>query len=370
MDLPRGASSGGHDRVRGRRPRGDGLRRRRGGGAPRRRVHAVRGRRRRRASTCSRSRARGAGERAAGRAHEPRARAQEPHGLRLGLLPAARPPGHLAAGRRSTRRRERVPARDARATASARVEVDGETRAARSSRPELWWPNGMGEQRLYTSRGDVGSTVGFRDDRAATSYRASSSTACRCRSAAGTGCRSTRSTACRGRRSSRTCSGSRARANVNLLRVWGGGLIETPRVLRALRPARAPRLAGVRPVELRHRERAVGRPGVRRDDGRRRARDRAAPARGIRRSRSGAAATSSTATTRRRCSRALRDVVRELDPERAWLPTSPLGDQRRARAVGAPGPARALRALRHAHVAAAQRVRRRGDDEPRARSRR
>ena len=37
---------GGDDRVRGRRPRGDGVRRRRGGRAPRRRVHAVR------ASTC------------------------------------------------------------------------------------------------------------------------------------------------------------------------------------------------------------------------------------------------------------------------------------------------------------------------------
>ncbi len=45
---------------------------------------------------------------------------------------------------------------------------------------------------------------------------------------AGTGCRSTRSTACRGPRSSRTCSGLAARAGVNLLRVWGGGLIETP----------------------------------------------------------------------------------------------------------------------------------------------
>ena len=36
---------------------------------------------------------------------------------------------------------------------------------------------------------------------------------------------------------------------------------------------------------------------------------------------------------------ALREVVRELDPDRAWLPTSPLGDDGRARPVGAPGPA-------------------------------
>ena len=125
-------------RLRGRRPRGDGLRRRRGGRAPRR----ARSRR-------SRSRSppgehllavavhAGAGERAAGRADEPRPRAQEPHGLRLGLLPAPRPPGDLAAGDARRRRRSVVPARDARgrrrhaSRSTASVVLRG--RAARSS---------------------------------------------------------------------------------------------------------------------------------------------------------------------------------------------------------------------------------------------
>ena len=137
------------------------------------------------------------------------------------------------------------------------------------------------------------------------------------------------------------------------------------RVLRALRPARAPRLAGVHPVELRHRERAVRRSGVRRDDGRGRARRSCRGCGAIRRSRSGAAATSSTATTRRRCSRALRDVVRELDPGARVAADLAA---RRATDVHGPWEHQGLRAHNEHYdtrtVAAAQRVRRRGDDEP------
>ena len=87
-------------------------------------------------------RARGARERGAGRQDEPRARAQEPHGLRLGLLPAARPPGHLAAGHARTRRAERF-RRVTLADGVGRSRLDGERRCSDVESPELWWPNGM-----------------------------------------------------------------------------------------------------------------------------------------------------------------------------------------------------------------------------------
>ena len=80
-------------------------------------------------------------------------------------------------------------------------------------RPELWWPNGLGEQRLYRVR-ELGIDVGFRTielvrtraRRRRAAVRVRRQRRARCRSAAGTGCRSTCSTACRGRRSSSTCS--------------------------------------------------------------------------------------------------------------------------------------------------------------------
>ena len=151
-------------------------------------------------------RPRRAGERAAGRRDEPRARAQEPDGLRLGLLPAARAPGDLAAGDARSRRPSVFPV----------VTLGGRRRhgrgrrrgrAARRAHPELWWPNGIGEQQLYDveSEGSVRGRLPRRsrfDDYALRRQRRRGR-----RSGAGTGCRSTRSTACRGRRSSRTCSG-------------------------------------------------------------------------------------------------------------------------------------------------------------------
>ena len=99
---------------------------------------------------------------------------------------------------------------------SAASRCDGEV-ALEVERPELWWPNGLGEQRLYRVEA-LGIDVGFRTVELVQNEGAPAdalpyafvvngrpST-----SAAGTGCRSTRSTACRGRRSSRTCSGSRS----------------------------------------------------------------------------------------------------------------------------------------------------------------
>ena len=147
-------------------------------------------------------RAPGAGERAAGGQDEPRPRAQEPHGLRLGLLPAARAPGHLAPGD-DRPAAGGVPAR-ALEDGVGMVEVDGET-VLRVESPELWWPNGMGRQRLYRA-GDC--DVGFRTVELDDEYRLVVNGS-PCRSKAGTGSRSTRSTACRGRTSSRTCCDSR-----------------------------------------------------------------------------------------------------------------------------------------------------------------
>ncbi len=135
------------------------------------------------------------------------------------------------------------------------------------------------------------------------------------------------------------------------------------RVLRPLRPARAARLAGVHPVELGDRERALRRSGVRRDDGCGRARDRPAPAppsvarplvRWQRARRRRFDARARRAARGRPRARPRPRLVADVADRRAG----------RARAVGAPGTARAQRALRHADVAAAQRVRRRGHDEP------
>ena len=156
-----------------------------------------------------------------------------------------------------------------------------------------------------------------------------------------------------------------AASGANLVRVWGGGLIETDGVLRPLRPARAARLAGVQPVELRDRQRPVRRSRVRGDARRRRTRDRAAApppaiARDLgrreraRRRRLDAGARG--AARRRPRARSRARLAREL---------AVAGRSRPARAVGAPGSPQALRALRLPRLRAAQRVRRRGHDEPR-----
>ena len=299
-------------------------------------------------------------ERAAGRRDEPGARAQEPDGLRLGLLPAACPSGDLAAGD-ARRAAGGLPGRDARGRLGT-VEIGRRGRAprrvARSSGGRTGWASSIS---TTSSRG-VGFRVGFREV-TLRRLRAASSTA----SGAGPGLelgadrRALRRAAAREARAPARARGAREREPAPRL---GRRPDRDAGVLRALRPARPARLAGVQPVELRNRQQALGRPGVRRADGRRGAPRSSRAGAGTPRSRSGAAATSSTATTRRRCSPRCARSCTSSTPSRAWLPTSPLGRSGRARAVGAPGPAGAQRALRHAHVAAAQRVRRRGDDEP------
>ena len=102
------------------------------------------------------------------------------------------------------------------------VEVDGEI-VLRVEAPELWWPNGMGEQHLYDAGG---FQVGFRtvelDDYAlvVNGFRVPIK-----------GWNWVPLDAlCGVPRPDKLAHllGLAARANVNLIRVWGGGLIETP----------------------------------------------------------------------------------------------------------------------------------------------
>ena len=221
-----------HDRVRRRRPRGD----RASSTARRSRTTRARSRR-----SESRSPAgehllavvvhAAPRERAAGRPDEPGARPQEPDGVRLGLLPAADPPGDLAAGHaRIDGRRARSP-RVRRSKDGRSATVEPRRRARPCSRGR-----GAASSGGRTGSASSASTMRGRLHVPSASARSSSTATTRlvvngvrtCRSRAGTGCRSTRSTACRARRSSRTCCGSPPSANANLLRVWGGGLIETP----------------------------------------------------------------------------------------------------------------------------------------------
>jgi beta-mannosidase len=193
----------------------------------------------------------------------------------------------------------------------------------RIEQPELWWPNGSGEARLYTLRaGGCELAIGFRtvelDD-----YRLRVNG----RELPIRGWNWVPLDALHGvprREKLEHLLGLAARANANLLRVWGGGLIETPEfyelcdrlgllvwqefshscsgiesvpsddpefvaLMEAEARAIAPRLA-------RHPSLAIWCGGNELDG------DDSTPVLA-----------------------ALRDVVRELDPERAWLPTSPLG---------------------------------------------
>ena len=274
-------------------------------------------------------------------------------GLRLGLLPAARAPGDLAP---VSCRPPSVP----------RVTLEGGVgaRRARTARSRC---ASSGRRLVAERRGEQPRTTAASSTRLASACGRArrlplSSTAPYVRG--WNWCPSTRSTACRGRRRSRTCSSSRRAAHVNLLRVWGGGLIETDEFYE-----HCDRL-GI----LVWQEFAQSSSGIESVPSRRRRSSSScwSPTRGrscrgcaaTPRSRSGAAATSSTATTRRPRSRALREVVDELDPGRAWLPTSPLGQGtctgRGSTRVCAPTTPTTTRSR-----PAAQRVRRRGDDEPR-----
>ena len=200
------------------------------------------------------------------------------------------------------------------------VEVDGEV-ALRVESPELWWPNGLGEQRLYEA---AGFRVGFRtvelDDYALVVN----------------GVR----TAIRGwnwcpldplhgvprPEKLRRVLELAASSGANLIRVWGGGLIETPEFydhcdrLGLLvwqefsqsssgiesRPSDDPEFVALLEREaraivprLRHRASLAVWCGGNELDG-----DDSTPA---------------LAT--------LKGVVQELDPGRAWLPTSPVGER-------------------------------------------
>jgi beta-mannosidase len=198
------------------------------------------------------------------------------------------------------------------------VEADGEV-VLRAEEPELWWPNGMGEQRLYTA-GEL--EVGFRtvelDGYAlvVNGVRAPIK-----------GWNWVPVDALYGvPRADKLAHllGLAARANVNLLRVWGGGLIETPEFYRlcdrlgllvwqefsqsssgmesvpSADPEFVERMAeDARALvpRLRHHPSLAVWGGGNELDG-----DDSTPVLS-----------------------ALREVVRELDPGRAWLPTSPLG---------------------------------------------
>jgi beta-mannosidase len=190
--------------------------------------------------------------------------------------------------------------------------------------PELWWPNGFGEQRLYTLRAGGGEfAVGFRTVELA-DYRLRVNG----REIPIRGWNWVPLDALygvpRGRKLAQLLELA-AGANVNLLRVWGGGLIETPEFYEHCDrlgllvwqefsqsssgiesvPSDDPEFVALMEAEaraivprlVRHPSLAIWCGGNELDG------DDSTPVLA-----------------------ALRDVVRELDPDRAWLPTSPLGE--------------------------------------------
>lgn len=209
------------------------------------------------------------------------------------------------------------------------VEIDGEA-VLRVESPELWWPNGMGEQHLYSVRaGDRELAVGFRD----VEFKAPGEFVVNGVAMPVRGWNWVPIDALYGVPRPEKLAhllGLAARANVNLLRVWGGGLIESDEFYDlcdrlgllvwqdfsmsssgiesvpsddaefvSLMAEEARRIV---PRLRRHASLAVwcGGNELSRDDD---PLDDSTPVLG-----------------------ALRDVVRELDPERAWVPTSPAGD--------------------------------------------
>ena len=200
------------------------------------------------------------------------------------------------------------------------VELDGEI-ALRVEEPELWWPNGMGEQRLYRA-GDF--DVGFRTI-ALDGYRIVVNGV---------------TTSIKGwnwvpvdalygvPRPEKVARllGLAARSGANLIRVWGGGLIETrefyelcDRLGLLVWQEFAQSSSGIESVPSD--DPAFVRLMV--DDARRIVpRLRRHPSLAI-----WCGGNELTADDSAPVLGALRDVVRELDPERAWLPTSPLGDR-------------------------------------------
>lgn len=200
------------------------------------------------------------------------------------------------------------------------VEVGGEE-VLRVGDPELWWPNGMGEQRLYDAGG---FQVGFRTI-AIDGYRvAVNGTPMPIR-----GWNWVPLDALYGVPRPEKLEhllSLAARANVNLIRVWGGGLIETPEFYEL-----CDRLGLL--VWQEFVQSSSGIESVPSDEASF-VETMAADAREIvpRRRRHPSLAIwcggneldgdDSTPVLA-----ALQEVVAELDPERTWLPTSPVGEQ-------------------------------------------
>lgn len=199
------------------------------------------------------------------------------------------------------------------------VEVDGEE-VLRVEEPELWWPNGMGEQRLYEA---AGFRVGFRTVELEDYALRVNGEPMPVR-----GWNWVPLDALYGVARPEKLEhvlGLAARANANLLRVWGGGLIETPELYELCDrlgllvwqefvqsssgiesvPSDDPEFIAtmvadareIVPRLRRHPSLAIWCGGNELDG------DDSTPVLA-----------------------ALKEVVQELDPERTWLPTSPLGD--------------------------------------------
>ncbi len=201
------------------------------------------------------------------------------------------------------------------------VELDGEV-VLRVESPELWWPNGLGEARLYEA---VGFAVGFRTVELDDDYRLVVNGV----EVPIKGWNWVPLDALYGvPRPDKLEQLLRlaARANANLLRVWGGGLIETREfyelcdrlgLLVWQEFSMSSSMLGSVPSDdpefvalMEHEAREIV-PRLRRHPslavwcgGNELEADDSAPVLG-----------------------ALRKVVHELDPERAWLPTSPLGEK-------------------------------------------
>jgi beta-mannosidase len=202
-----------------------------------------------------------------------------------------------------------------------RVEANGET-ILEVEDPELWWPNGMGDQRLYRA-GDV--EVGFRTIELTDDYElAVNGVRTEIR-----GWNWVPLDVCYGVPRPEKLARLLAlahRANVNLLRVWGGGVVESDDFY-----ARCDRLGIL--VWQEFAQSSSGFESVPSDDPAFVA-TLAADAREIvpRRAHHASLAiwcggNELDADDSHPALAALRDVVRELDPGRAWLPTSPLGEK-------------------------------------------
>jgi beta-mannosidase len=210
------------------------------------------------------------------------------------------------------------------------VEVDGEV-VLRVDEPELWWPNGMGDRRLYEVPG-LGIAVGFRsvelvptegapDDALPYAFVVNG------RPMQVNGWNWVPIDALYGVPRAEKLEhllGLAARANVNLLRVWGGGLIETTEFYEL-----CDRLGIL--VWQEFVQSSSGIESVPSDDPEF-IRSMADDAREIvpRRRRHPSLAiwcggNELTADDSTPVIAALRDVVHELDPSRRWYPTSPTG---------------------------------------------